>query len=97
MSRFKDYIVIFLCCYIPMFIDSIRPCSKFIDYISLTIMIFAILPYIISGKCIVEVLWSKHPIRNMIIVYRKYSIVYYIAIVLIGLTILNYLLAFKIL
>ena len=97
MNTYKDIIVIIFCCYIPILLSHTKPRLYIIDGICILIIILAILPYIITKKCIIEVIWSRHPIRNIIVMYRKYPIVYYITMILIGLTVLNYLLSFKIL
>jgi len=58
-------------------------------------IVLSMLPYLLSNKCPLEILIRKHPIRNLIRVYRPTPFVYFILIAIMSLNVFNYLLAFN--
>ena len=97
LKRGKDYFAMAITCWIPIIFAETKSNPYIVGFISTIIIILSILPYIIARRCILDVIFTKHPIKNTIAMYRRFPIVYYIIIALIILTIFNYLFAFKIL
>lgn len=69
--------------------------SMFLTASCMLAMGISIFPYLLSKKCPLEILIRKHPIRNLIRVYRPTPIVYFVLIAIMSLNIFNYLLAFN--
>jgi len=97
LKRGKDYFAMAITCWIPIIIAETKSNPYIVGFISAIIIILSILPYIIAHRCILDVIFTKHPIKNTIGMYKRHPSVYYIIVVLIVLTIFNYLFAFNIL
>jgi hypothetical protein len=60
------------------------------------LLVLGVLPYLLSGKCFLEVLINKHPIRNLKFQYKNYKIVYFIIPIIFCIFVLEYLISFNI-